>query len=148
MFFVFLVIALLGGSIIPSTHAQDVNPTDEVASDLKVFNEHYSERYITLADGTKIVESIINGPPTPPLGQSEWINATDLQPEAIILPNFPSYSWVFGCTAVSAAMIAAYQTKRLPKHLYRVQPTAELCPYPMYGEHGQTVMGIHTPATP
>lgn len=117
MFFVFLVIALLGGSITPSTQAQDITPTGENVSDIKVFNEYYTERYITLDDGTQITEAIINGPPSPPLGEIEWIHADELKPEGII-PNFPSYSWVFGCTAVSAAMIAAYQDRNGYPNIY------------------------------
>lgn len=116
-FLVFLVIALLGGSIIPSTQAQDIMPTDESGSDVTVFSEYYSERYLTLDDGSEITESIINGPSTPPLGQNEWINAEDLQPEGVIA-NFPSYNWVFGCTAVSAAMIAAYHDRTSWPNIY------------------------------
>ncbi|HCU56809.1 MAG TPA: hypothetical protein DF984_01020 [Anaerolineaceae bacterium] len=33
---------------------------------------------------------------------------TSLDRADVKLPDFPSYSWVFGCSAVSAAMIAAY----------------------------------------
>ena len=40
-----------------------------------------------------------------------------MKPEGII-PNFPSYSWVFGCTAVSAAMIAAYQDRNGYPNIY------------------------------
>ncbi len=116
-FLVFLVIALLGGSIIPSIQAQDIMPADESGSDVTVFSEYYSERYLTLDDGSEITESIINGPSTPPLGQNEWINAEDMQPEGIIA-NFPSYNWVFGCTAVSAGMIAAYHDRTGYPNIY------------------------------
>lgn len=116
-FLVLLVIALLSGSIIPSTQAQDITPIEEDDSDVTVFNEYYSERYLTLDDGTEVTESIINGPSTPPLGQSEWIQSDNIQPEGII-QGFPSYNWVFGCTAVSAAMVAAYHDRTGYSNVY------------------------------
>lgn len=117
LFFVFLTIALLSGSITPSTMAQDQTPEGGSVSDINVINEYYSEQYITLDDDTEVTRSIINGPSTPPFGQDEWIHADDLQPEGII-PDFPSYDWVFGCTAVSAAMIAAYQDRTSWPNIY------------------------------
>ena len=64
----------------------------------------------TLADGTEISALVIDGPPTPPVEYVEERAAsmvTSLDRDSS-LANFPSYSWVFGCSAVSAAMIAAY----------------------------------------
>ena len=117
LFFVFLAIALLSGSITPSTMAQDQTPEGGSVSDINVINEYYSEQYITLDDGTEVTRSIINGPSTPPIGQDEWIHADNLQPEGII-QNFPSYDWVFGCTAVSAAMVAAYHDRTSWPNIY------------------------------
>lgn len=97
--------------------AQDQTPNDGSVSDINVINEYYSEQYITLDDDTEVTRSIINGPSTPPFGQDEWIHADNLQPEGII-PDFPSYDWVFGCTAVSAAMIAAYQDRTSWPNIY------------------------------
>ena len=65
----------------------------------------------TLADGEEIVALEINSPPKPPdeyLIDRSASMVTSLDRAAIFLPNFPSYDWVFGCSAVSAAMIAGY----------------------------------------
>ena len=42
---------------------------------------------------------------------------TTIEPEGIIA-NFPSFDWVFGCSAVSGAMIAAYYDRGLYPNLY------------------------------
>lgn len=64
-----------------------------------------------LADGMEIVALEINSPPHPSPEFAEERAAsivTSLDRADAFLQNFPSYSWVFGCSAVSAAMIAAY----------------------------------------
>ena len=66
----------------------------------------------TLSNGQSVEGIIINGPPTPPPGYA-------LQRAAVALPQsnpalgtniltVPAYKWVYGCSAVSAAMIAGY----------------------------------------
>jgi YD repeat-containing protein len=65
-----------------------------------------------LPDGTLLDQTIINGPSTPPPG-------FELQRQAVSLPvpnsaagtntlSVPAFNWVFGCSAVSGAMIASY----------------------------------------
>jgi hypothetical protein len=65
-----------------------------------------------LPDGALIDETIINGPATPPPG-------FELQRKAVSFPapnrtagantlSVPAFNWVFGCSAVSGAMIASY----------------------------------------
>ncbi len=49
---------------------------------------------------------IINSPPYPPADFNE--PAVEIFPQSAILLNVPAYEWVFGCSAVSAAMIAGY----------------------------------------
>ena len=73
-------------------------------------SEYFSVRTVVL-DGISIDEVIINGPPTPPPG---YELATVELPEPNIaaglnvLANVPAFSWCFGCSATSAAMIAGY----------------------------------------
>ena len=38
----------------------------------------------------------------------EASRVTVLDRASTIIPSFPSYDWVFGCSAVSSAMISAY----------------------------------------
>jgi len=76
---------------------------------------YFSVRTIQLADGSLVSEMIIAGPPHPPPGyeiERASVSATDAPlPDAAagssVLP-VPAYGWSFGCTATSAAMIAAY----------------------------------------
>jgi|GEM_PF-903326 len=75
-------------------------------------NEHYSVNTITLSDGTVVEQDIINGPPVPPPGFEVERRAVALpEPNGLAGINtltVPAYTWVFGCSAVSGAMIAAY----------------------------------------
>ena len=75
-------------------------------------NQYFSTQTLTYSDGTSISRDVITGPPTPPPGH-------ELERAAVALPGpyvaagtktltVPAYTWVFGCSAVSASMIAAY----------------------------------------
>ena len=77
---------------------------------LKQINEYFSTQSITYSDGTILERSIINGPPKPPPGH---LRSTVSLPEPIPEMGIntlivPAFTWVFGCSAVSAAMIAGY----------------------------------------
>ena len=64
----------------------------------------------TMGDGEELQAIFIDGPPQPSPEYSSERTAsmvTSLN-RATTISNFPSYSWVFGCSAVSSAMIAAY----------------------------------------
>jgi hypothetical protein len=75
-------------------------------------NPYYSVQTITLGDGTKVDQVIINGPPKPPPGTE--VERTRVMPSALNQPGVaaslpvPAYDWVFGCSSVSASMIGAY----------------------------------------
>lgn len=72
-------------------------------------NPNFSVETITLSDGRQLERQVINGPPEPPeayLAQRTQVTLDSRS--ATLLPDFPSYSWVFGCSAVSGAMIAGY----------------------------------------
>ena len=73
-------------------------------------SEYFSVRTVVL-DGRSIDEIIINGPPTPPPG-FELVTVTLPEPNIAaglnVLANVPAFSWCFGCSATSAAMIAGY----------------------------------------
>jgi hypothetical protein len=86
---------------------------------IEVINPYFSIEHATLVDGTSIAGYIINGPPTPP-PEYEIDRASSLMPiiNATVLPNFPSYNWVFGCSSVSGAMIAAYYDRGAFSNVY------------------------------
>ena len=74
--------------------------------------EYFMTNTIMLADGNTLGEYIINGPPNRPEGFELESRAIDL-PEPFnatgtALLSVPAYDWVFGCSATSGAMIAAY----------------------------------------
>jgi len=109
-----------------SVHAQDeVTKTALKKGPVKQVNEYYSIQEITFSDGTVITRSIINGPPRPPIGYDHQRSAIFLSmPDEVISDetkatktlNVPGYDWVFGCSSVSAAMIAAYYDRtKYPK---------------------------------
>jgi len=86
---------------------------------IEIVSPFYSEEYLTAADGTEITRSIINGPsqPLPEYQAEREASITALEPEGTI-GNFPSFNWVFGCSAVSGAMIAGYYDRTLYPNMY------------------------------
>ncbi len=94
----FGVLFAFGAGTLLTVHAQKGEPVNGS-------NETLVER-----NGKILVESIINSPPEPPVG---IIRATYVSPgpgEFSTSKNLtvPAYDWVFGCSSVSAAMIAGY----------------------------------------
>ena len=70
-------------------------------------------------DGTEITGWPMNGPPEPPPEYAEERLASILPlPDRGTIASFPSYDWVFGCAAVSGAMIAAYYDNHSYTNLY------------------------------
>lgn len=77
---------------------------------------------LTMSDGSRIEKQTINGPPRPPEGYeleraAVLLPAAD-QPGAVNTLTVPAYSWVFGCSAVSAAMIAAFYDRNGYDYMY------------------------------
>jgi hypothetical protein len=77
---------------------------------LKQINEYFSTQSITYSDGTILERRTIKGPPKPPPGQlRETVSLPEPMPEmGINTLTVPAFTWVFGCSAVSAGMIAGY----------------------------------------
>ncbi|MGE5123550.1 MAG: hypothetical protein ACM3H7_03475 [Acidobacteriaceae bacterium] len=123
---VIIVIFASIGSIWSKANAQGIpieTPDQESAetgvTDIEVITPYFSIEHTTLPDGMPVSGYIINGPPAPPPG-SETESTASIMPLVGegILPNFPSYSWVFGCSAVSGAMIAAYYDRGAYPNMY------------------------------
>ncbi len=102
----------LGGTL--SIHAQALEATGSIA--------HVRILKIQAANGDLLDETLINGPSTPPPG-------FDLQRQAVFLPKparsassnsltTPAFTWVFGCSAVSGAMIAGYYDRTGYPNMY------------------------------
>jgi len=117
-----ILTAILLLSITGSTFAnplpQEIIPNGDNPQ-IEIINPYYSIEYLTTADGIPLSREIINGPskPIPEYQAEREASMTTIEPEGIIA-NFPSYSWVFGCSAVSGAMIAAYYDRGLYPNMY------------------------------
>jgi len=88
---------------------------------VEVVNEYYAVARTTLADGTQLSADLINGPSEPPdpvAWEASRVSVSSLDRAATLLPSFPSYSWVFGCSAVSGAMVAAYYDNNAYPNMY------------------------------
>jgi hypothetical protein len=107
-----LLLALYAGD--PAlVRAQGVG-TDTRASDYITVNP------LVLENGLSVDEVIINGPPTPPPGYDLERTPVDL-PEsegALKTLTVPAFNWVFGCSAVSGAMIAGYYDRNGYPNMY------------------------------
>ena len=77
---------------------------------------------IALPDGTLVDALTIKGPPKPPPGFEDEQQAVTLpEPNSVAGTHsltVPAYRWVFGCSAVSAAMIAAYYDRNGYPNIY------------------------------
>ncbi len=104
----------LSGNVFAQTKEQEVT-----YSDVEVISPYYSEQQITFSDGRQVTRSIINGPSEPLPEYQEEREASKIKdtPKGTIA-NFPSYDWVYGCSAVSAAMIAGYYDRGDYTNLY------------------------------
>jgi len=82
-----------------------------VASALTVVNDYFAVETIETGKGPVLEKSIIAGPPTPPFPeQIEPVEAPEYGRTRArkILSGVPAFSWSYGCSATSAAMIAGY----------------------------------------
>ncbi len=106
------------GSLSEGVFAQ-TKEQDVIYSEVEVISPHYSEQQITFPDGQQVTRSTINGPSAPLPEYQEEREASKITdtPKGTIA-NFPSYNWFYGCSAVSAAMIAGYYDRGSYTNLY------------------------------
>jgi hypothetical protein len=118
IFMAFLVSIALIGNAGAASLAQDP-PPEAISSQIEVISPYYSIEHLTTPDGTQLTGSIINGPPQPlPEYEAErQASITTITPQGS-LADFPSYDWVFGCSAVSSAMVAAWYDRGSYPNLY------------------------------
>jgi hypothetical protein len=88
-----------------SADRQDSNSINEFVEVKKEVGEYYSMTTYLLPDGSTVDVNEFFGPSTPPMPVS---TEPDFTADSVLLPEVPSFTWVFGSTAVSAAMIAGY----------------------------------------
>ena len=139
-FFALLMVGVfiftIAGSSWSSAFAQDTptvtstTQTDAIGtSTIEVVSPYFSIEHRSLADGTQIDGYIINGPPEPPAEYEAERAASILPlPSRGIIASFPSYDWVFGCSAVSGAMIAGYYDNNGYPNMYSGQTNGGVMP--------------------
>ena len=98
----------------PTAEPSEV-PGKEATREPDAGNEYFSVEKVTLKNGTELEKFVISGPPVPPKGFQR--PSVDLQFEggrsvyqkgATLSLLVPAFSWSFGCSATSAAMIAGF----------------------------------------
>ncbi len=109
----FVLLAAVYSGDLPLARAQGVETGN-------LNSEYVSTRTIVLPDGNSVDETIISGPPTPPPGYELERRPVEL-PESrgtIKTLTVPAFDWVFGCSAVSGAMIAGYYDRNSFPNMY------------------------------
>jgi hypothetical protein len=88
-------------------------------SNIEWFSPYYGEQTIHDEILGDITMTLVNGPSEAPgIIDYEIMESNQLDATIYMLEDFPSYSWVYGCSAVSAAMIAAWQDRNGYENLY------------------------------
>lgn len=86
---------------------------------IEMVSPYLSIIHQTTLEGIEEEGLVINGPPEPPADYAEEYVANTIEGEIEgTLPNFPAFNWVFGCSAVSAAMIATYYDRGSYPNMY------------------------------
>ncbi len=81
---------------------------------------YYRSADVMLRDGRLLRQSIIGGPPHPPADYADQRSVARAPGAALGSKHLsvPTYEWSFGCSATSAAMIAAYYDRGAYPNLY------------------------------
>lgn len=98
--FLFSTVTLLSFQVAVPVNAQGSNP-------------YFTVNITKLPDGAELQEGIINGPSKPPPGyeferQVVSLPKPDIAAGTNTLTQVPAFNWVFGCSAVSGAMMPGY----------------------------------------
>ena len=105
-----IILTLLLLATVPVIFAQEGTPVPD--------SKYYSVETQALADGTNIDKVVINGPPEPPPGFERPTVLDGATAAAVTLSEVPAYDWSYGCSATSAAMIAAYYDRTDYPNMY------------------------------
>ena len=82
--------------------------------------EQYRSETLMMNDGTFADRVLINGPPTPPPGyERPVVYLPPHNTRGSVLLTVPAFSWCFGCSATSAAMMAGYYDRNNYDNMYR-----------------------------
>ncbi len=120
-----VIIFMLAGSSQGAALAQgqftEVKAAGPVVSSQAVekISPYFSIIQTQFSNGMELSGYVISGRASPP-PEYKAERLASIKPLALtgIIPDFPSYSWVFGCSAVSGAMIAGYYDRTLYPNMY------------------------------
>jgi len=115
-----LVVLACLALIYPAISGSSVVKIPITQGPVQQINDYFSTQTTTYSDGTMIDRNIISGPPKPPPGY-QFERATVMLPNKTMASNsltVPAFKWVFGCAAVSGAMIAGYYDRNGFPNMY------------------------------
>ena len=98
------------------TFVSYINPIDKRFIDSTFIDE----------TGRKVIKVVVPGSPPPKFGYNKV--AANISSNAVMLDSVPAFSWSFGCTATSAAMIAGYFDRHGYVNIYSGPTNNGLCP--------------------
>ena len=106
----FFLVALLAGFTLVFGQQAVLAEEGEPPAASEGASPWFSRATLTTGDATQLERIVINGPPVPPLGIARTSMTFEEIPAAagIVLLPVPAYDWYYGCSATSAAMIAAF----------------------------------------
>jgi VCBS repeat-containing protein/YD repeat-containing protein len=117
----FIIIGLITVLLFSTIGASDVFAQEEEPPTPEAISQYAATRTLVAENGESIEELIISGPPTPPEGFEEERQAIEPPPNLRGVSKtltVPAYDWVFGCSAVSGSMIAAYYDRNGYPNMY------------------------------
>ena len=121
-----LVFLLSGMTIHPDRATAQEDAPNYVIQGREEVNPYYTIEHLVFEDGAAIDRNIINGPSKRPEGVEPDLSGE--QGVNGMISNFPSFDWVYGCSAVSAAMIATYYDRNGFPRMYTGQTNGGVYP--------------------
>jgi len=97
-----------------------VGSQDVIRGEPLVLNPYCTVQY-AIQNGEEIAIYTIAGPPEPPPGFEQppvKLPEPDIEAGINVLPDVPAFTWCFGCSATSAAMIAGYYDRVSHPNMY------------------------------
>lgn len=118
-----LIWCVLGG--MPLLHCSPASAATFAPVERKTLTsgKYYTVNSLKFSDGSVLKETFIKGPPAPPAGfvaqrQAISLPTADSAAGTNSLTDVPAFNWVFGCSAVSGAMIAGYYDRNGFPNIY------------------------------
>jgi len=144
---------MLSVIIVIPTYAQSVSAKIPVTKGpVLQINKYFSTQTTTYSDGKILNRGMIKGPRVPPPGY-------ELKRTSVSLPKpnlemgintlkVPAFNWVFGCSAVSGAMVAGYYDRNGLTDMYKGPTNGGEIPLADVNSYGDWIWGDWTDSEP